>query len=891
MEKQKFNVSGMSCSACSARVEKVVGALDGVKSVSVSLLTNSMVVEYDAPLTAKDVSKAVADAGYKATLASDKSEKKDKMNPILVMVIRLVVSIVLLIPLMYVSMGAVMWDWPLPTSFKNDPMAIAIYEMVLSLVIMVINGKFFVSGTNSLLHRAPNMDTLVSMGSAISFIYSVALMIQAAVRPEHLAHLAHNLYFESAAMILALITLGKTLEAYSKGKTTSAIKGLMNLAPKTAHVIVDGVEKEIPVSDLQENDLFVVRPGENFAADGEIVSGDTSVNESSVTGESMPIDKTIGSSVISGTTNINGFVTVKAKKVGENTTLAGIIKLVEDASSSKAPIAKTADKVSGVFVPTVISVALLVFVVWISVTKNIEISLKHAISVLVISCPCALGLATPVAIMVGNGKGAKAGILFKTATALEEAGKADIAVLDKTGTITKGMPVVTDVKTLSSYSENELVLLAARLESGSEHPIASAVVNRAKELYGDEILPADSFENLSGHGVNGTLDGLDALIGNATLMQKNDMLSPEAQEVGNEFSKQGKTPLFFALDGKIVGIIAVADEIKPDSAQAISTLKKQGLRVIMLTGDNALSAKAVADKCSVDAVISGVLPSDKDNVLSALKKYGKVIMVGDGINDAPALSRADIGIAIGAGTDIAIDSADIVLMKSSLSYVAKAINLSRRTLLNIKENLFWAFIYNVICIPIAAGVLSFDPVNITLNPMIGAAAMSLSSVCVVLNALRLNLANLNKEFKRKKPPVDVDVEDVKAVVKNRKNQSESVATSPQSTQTETAIDFANGNCSTDESNRPDTCDTAQIETETDKNKGEYIMQKTISIEGMMCMHCVKHVNEALSKVDGVSLVEVSLENKNAIVTLTKDVSDSALKAAVETEGYDVTEIR
>lgn len=889
MEKQKFNVSGMSCSACSARVEKVVGALDGVKSVSVSLLTNSMVVEYDAPLTAKDVSKAVADAGYKAALASDKSEKKDKMNPILVMVIRLVVSIVLLIPLMYVSMGVVMWGWPL--SFADDTMAIAVYELVLSLVIMVINGKFFVSGTKSLIHRAPNMDTLVSMGSAISFIYSVALMIQAAVRPEHLAHLAHNLYFESAAMILALITLGKTLEAYSKGKTTSAIKGLMNLAPKTAHVIVDGVEKEIPVSDLQENDLFVVRPGENFAADGEIVSGDTSVNESSVTGESMPVEKAIGSQVISGTTNINGFVTVKAKKVGENTTLAGIVKLVEDASSSKAPIAKTADKVSGIFVPTVILVALLVFVVWISVTKNIEISLKHAISVLVISCPCALGLATPVAIMVGNGKGAKAGILFKTATALEQAGKADIVVLDKTGTITKGTPVVTDVKTLSSYSENELVLLAARLESGSEHPIASAVVNRAKQISNTEISPADSFENLSGHGVKGTLYGLDALIGNATLMQKNDMLSPEAQEVGNEFSKQGKTPLFFALDGKIVGIIAVADEIKPDSAQAISALKKQGLRVIMLTGDNALSAKAVAEKCSVDAVISDVLPSDKDNVLSALKKYGKVIMVGDGINDAPALSRADIGIAIGAGTDIAIDSADIVLMKSSLSDVAKAINLSRRTLLNIKENLFWAFIYNVICIPIAAGALSFDPVNITLNPMIGAAAMSLSSVCVVLNALRLNLANLNKESKRKKPPVDVDVEEVKAVVQNRKIQNQSVATSLQSTQTETAIDFANGNCSTDESNRPDTCDTAQIETETDKNKGEYIMQKTISIEGMMCMHCVKHVNEALSKVDGVSLVEVSLENKNAIVTLTKDVSDSALKAAVETEGYDVTEIR
>ena len=877
----------MSCSACSARVEKVVGALDGVKSVSVSLLTNSMVVEYNPPLTSKDISKAVAEAGYKAALASDKSEKKDKMNPILVMVIRLVVSIVLLIPLMYVSMGVVMWGWPL--SFADDTMAIAVYELVLSLVIMVINGKFFVSGTKSLIHRAPNMDTLVSMGSAISFIYSVALMIQAAVRPEHLAHLAHNLYFESAAMILALITLGKTLEAYSKGKTTSAIKGLMNLAPKTVHAIVDGVEKEIPVSDLQENDLFVVRPGENFAADGEIVSGDTSVNESSVTGESMPIDKTVGSSVISGTTNINGFVTVKAQKVGENTTLAGIIKLVEDASSSKAPIAKTADKVSGVFVPTVILVALLVFVVWISVTKNIEISLKHAISVLVISCPCALGLATPVAIMVASGKGAKAGILFKTATALEEAGKADIAVLDKTGTITKGMPVVTDVKTLSSYSENELVLLAARLESGSEHPIASAVVNRAKELFGDEILPADSFENLSGHGIKGSVNGLAALIGNSSLMRNGGLLSEEAEDVAKAFSSQGKTPLYFALDGKIAGIIAVADEIKPDSVQAISTLKQQGLRVVMLTGDNALSAKAVADKCSVDAVISDVLPSDKDNVLSALKKYGKVIMVGDGINDAPALSRADIGIAIGAGTDIAIDSADIVLMKSSLSDVAKAINLSRRTLLNIKENLFWAFIYNVICIPIAAGALSFDPVNITLNPMIGAAAMSLSSVCVVLNALRLNLANLEKHAKRKKPPVDIDVAQIESVVASRKNVELSADFSTESAQTDAAIDACN---------EKNTCPIASdksksnaVNNKTENKKGASAMQKTISIEGMMCMHCVKHVNEALSKVDGVSLVEVSLENKNAIVTLSSPVDDSILKSAVENAGYDVTEIR
>ena len=899
MEKQKFNVSGMSCSACSARVEKVVGALEGVKSVSVSLLTNSMVVEYDAPLSAKEICKAVAESGYKASLASDKSEKKDKMNPILVMVIRLAISLVLLIPLMYVSMGVVMWDWPL--SFKDNPMAIAVYELVISLVIMVINGKFFVSGTKSVLHRAPNMDTLVSMGSAISFIYSVALMIQAGVHPEHLHHLAHNLYFESAAMILALITLGKTLEAYSKGKTTSAIKGLMNLAPKTVRVLSDGAEKEIPVADLKENDLFVVRPGENFAADGEIVSGETSVNESSVTGESMPVDKTVGSNVISGTTNLNGFVTVKALKVGENTTLSGIIKLVEDASSSKAPIAKTADKVSGVFVPTVILVALLVFIVWISVTKNLEESLKHAISVLVISCPCALGLATPVAIMVASGKGAKAGVLFKTATALEEAGKADIVVLDKTGTITKGAPVVTDVKSLENLSQDELILLAARLESGSEHPVASAIVNRAKEISQDEIVTADGSENLSGHGVKGVINGLEALIGNATLMSANALLSSDAEQIGKEFSTQGKTPLYFALGGKIVGIIAVADEIKPDSAEATSTLKKQGLRVVMLTGDNALSANAVAQKCNVDAVISDVLPGDKDSVLSVLKKYGKVIMVGDGINDAPALSRADIGIAIGAGTDIAIDSADVVLMKSSLSDVAKAITLSRRTLLNIKENLFWAFVYNVVCIPIAAGALSFDPVNITLNPMIAAGAMSLSSVCVVLNALRLNLANLNNGTKRKKPPVDFDVESVKAAIKSNTGGNNNDSTNAASSG-DNATSCADDTCNDSTPNRTNDavdCENANLRNDGNRNssnpdntiQGEQTMQKTISIEGMMCMHCVKHVNDALSKVSGVSSVNVSLDDKNAVVTLSTDVSDSTLKAAVENAGYDVVSIK
>ncbi len=897
MKTQSFNVSGMSCSACSARVEKVVANLDGVKSVSVSLLTNSMLVEYDAPLTQKDICKAVANAGYKAFPKDDKSQAKDKLNPIVIMVIRLALSALLLVPLMYVSMGVVMWGWPL--SFADNPMSIAIYELVLSLAIMAINFRFFVSGTKSLLHRAPNMDTLVSMGSAISFIYSVALMIQAAVRPEHLAHLAHNLYFESAAMILVLITLGKTLEAYSKGKTTSAIKALVNLAPKTVHILKDGAQIEIPLSDLRENDLFVVRPGENFAADGEIVSGDASVNQASITGESMPVDKTVGDAVISGTTNLNGFLTVRARKVGENTTLSGIIKLVEDATLSKAPIAKTADKVSGVFVPSVILVALLVFVVWISVTKNIEISLKHAISVLVISCPCALGLATPVAIMVASGKGAKAGVLFKTATALEQAGKADIVVLDKTGTITKGTPVVTDVKPLADLSETELILLAARLESGSEHPIASAIVSRAKELSSGEITPADNFASLSGHGLKGTLNGRDALIGNAALMQSNGLLTPQAQESGTAFAQQGKTPLYFALDGEIAGVIAVADELKPDSQEAISTLKKQGLRVVMLTGDNALSAQAVADQCHVDALVSDVLPSDKDAVISALKKQGKVIMVGDGINDAPALTRADVGIAIGAGTDVAIDSADVVLMKSSLSDVAKAVTLSRRTLLNVKENLFWAFFYNVICIPIAAGALSFEPVNLTLNPMIGAAAMSLSSVCVVLNALRLNLVNLTKHASRKKPPVALDITKVKAALSQVRSTENSNAVQPCDALSTDGISTPCSGACTQSSDcsctqpsdiAPQNLSQNSNGTFTADKKGESTMQKTLSIEGMMCMHCVKHVKDALSALDGVASVDVSLESKTATVTLSADVPDSTLRTAVTAAGYDVTSI-
>ena len=881
MEKTKFNVSGMSCSACSARVEKVVGALDGVKEVSVSLLTNSMVVTTDDTVTAKDISKAVSDAGYKATPASDKSEKKEKINPTLAMLIRLIVSIVLLIPLMYVSMGAVMWDWPLPEGFKSNPMAIAGYELALSLVIMVINGKFFVSGTKAIFHKAPNMDTLVSMGSGISFIYSVALMIQAGVHPEHLHHLAHNLYFESAAMILALITLGKTLESYSKGKTTSAIKGLMNLAPQTVRLLKDEQETEIPLSDLKEGDLFIVRPGENFAADGVVVSGSGSVNEASVTGESMPAYKTVGSNVVSGTTDIDGFITVKALKVGEDTTLASIVKLVEDASSSKAPIAKTADKVSGIFVPSVILVALVVFIIWIAVTKNLEISLKHAISVLVISCPCALGLATPVAIMVGNGKGAKNGILFKTATALEEAGKTDIVVLDKTGTITKGTPEVTDILAFEGLNQEEVIHYSARLEQGSSHPIASAILDKAQSISSDAIVPADDFQNLSGHGIKGSLDGKVALLGNASLMTDEGIDVSVFKDDFNALSHQGKTPLFLALDGKIVGIVAVRDQLKEDSVSAIEAMHKLGVKVVMLTGDNALSAQSVANECGVDAVISDVLPEDKDFVLSVLKEQGKVIMVGDGVNDAPALTRADVGIAIGAGTDIAIDSADVVLMHSSLADVAKAITLSRRTLLNIKENLFWAFIYNVICIPIAAGALSFDPVNVTLTPMIGAAAMSLSSVCVVLNALRLNLVKLDRHTMRSKHHVTLDTSNILARLQDNKKAKEQSKKSKNTLETEDKNNQISAKIDTN---------TVATQTACNTDKGDNNMTKTLKIEGMMCSHCVAHVKKALESVEGVNGVDVSLENKSAVVTLSKSVDDSVLTTAVKDAGYDVVSI-
>lgn len=821
----------MTCSACSARVEKAVGKVDGVNEVAVNLLTNSMTVSFDSPATSDSIMRAVADAGYKASAQNEKTGD-EKLNPLFKMILRLIISAVFLIPLMYVSMGYVMFGFPIP-DFLSSPLAIAIYELTFSLAIILVNNKFFVSGTKSLFHRAPNMDTLVSMGSGISFIYSLALTIKIGVHPELGHEILHGLYFESAAMILVLITLGKTLETYSKGKTTSAIKGLMSLAPDTVRILVDGNEKEIALIDLKRNDLFVVRPGENFPADGIVVSGSSDVNEASVSGESLPVYKTVGDMVTSGTSNVNGFLTVKAVEVGENTTLGKIVKLVEDASSSKAPIAKTADKVSGVFVPTVISVAIIVFIIWIAVTKDFANSLTHAISVLVISCPCALGLATPVAIMVGNGKGAKNGVLFKSATALEETGKCSIVVLDKTGTITRGTPEVTDVISFSTMIEKDIISISASLEKGSEHPIAYAILNKGKSL---ELTPAENFISVPGKGIKGKINGQEYALTNGTDL----LLSSEISEVGESLARQGKTPLYLSQNGIVQGVIAVRDEIKQSSKNAIATLREQGMKVVMLTGDNAISARAIADECGVDDVISGVLPTDKASAVSALKKYGKTIMAGDGINDAPALTVADVGIAIGAGTDVAIDSADVVLMHSDLTDVTRAITLSRKTLTNVKENLFWAFIYNCVCIPIAAGVFSMEPINLSLNPMIGAGAMSLSSVCVVLNALRLNLVNIDKHTKRKS--VDFDVIEIKSLLEKEKEIN---------------------------------------------SKGDISMTKTMIIEGMMCMHCVAHVKKALENIDGVNAVEVSLENKSATITLSHDVASEDLKNAVTTVGYEV----
>lgn len=844
---EQYNVTGMSCAACSARVEKAVSAVPGVTACSVSLLTNSMGVEGTA--APEQVIAAVEHAGYGATqkgsgskdgknggrnMASEYEEMlKDKETPVLKR--RLVLSLVLLIPLMYFSMGHTMWGWPLPSFFDGNHIAVGLVQLLLTIAIMVINKKFFVNGFKGLMHKAPNMDTLVALGSGASFIYSLyALfaMTDAQVKGDVEAVMSymHEFYFESAAMILALITVGKMLEARSKGKTTDALKSLMKLAPKTATLIRDGQEVEVPVEQVRIGDIFAVRPGENIPVDGVVVEGHSAVNESALTGESIPVDKEVGDGVSAATLNQSGYLKCEASRVGEDTTLSQIIQMVSDAAATKAPIAKIADKVSGIFVPTVITIAVITTIVWLLAGQTIGFALARGISVLVISCPCALGLATPVAIMVGNGMGAKHGIMFKTAVSLEETGKIQIVALDKTGTITSGEPKVTDIYPTAGYTERELLDAAHALELKSEHPLARAII-----AYGEkQNLPKQEisdFQAVPGNGLTGMWQQKKLAGGNLNFIRGNAKVSKEIEEKAEEFANAGKTPLFFSADGKLLGIIAVADVIKEDSPQAVKELQNMGIKVVMLTGDNERTAKAIGAQAGVDEVIAGVLPEGKESVIRALKEKGKTAMVGDGINDAPALTRADMGIAIGAGTDIAIDAADVVLMKSRLSDVPAAIRLSRAALRNIHQNLFWAFFYNCIGIPLAAGV--FIPIfGWQLNPMFGAAAMSLSSFCVVTNALRLNFFSMYDASRDRK---------IKA--KKTKNAKE--------------------------------------------NKK---MERTMKINGMMCGHCsgrVKKVLEALPEVDEAI---VSHQDGTAIVKLNAEIADDVLKNTVEAQDYEVVSV-
>ena len=842
---EKFDVTGMTCAACSAHVERAVRGVEGVKEVAVSLLTNSMTVDFSSPATAEKICAAVSAAGYDAAPQNIGGKKENKKSTLesgepKKILYRLIASAALLLPLMCVSMGHLMWGWPLPEIFASDPLAIGLYQLLLTTAVAVINQRFFISGTKSLLHGAPNMDTLVSLGSAAAYIYSTAVLFEmchAAVNGDiqTAMHHLHGLYYESAAMILTLITVGKYLEAVSKGRTTDAIKSLMDLAPKTACVIRDGKEQVIPAEEVVKGDTFVVRPGESIPVDGRVISGGSAVDESALTGESIPVDKAPGSLVSAATLNQNGFLTCEATRVGEDTTLSQIIETVENAAATKAPIAKIADKVSGVFVPAVMAIALVAGAAWLISGRPFSFALARAISVLVISCPCALGLATPVAIMVGSGVGAKHGVLFKTASALEQTGKTQIVVLDKTGTLTKGKPQVTDILPASGYDADSLLRLAASLESKSEHPLAAAITRRAGES-NVETDEAQGFTALPGHGVRAEINGKTAIGGNATLIKSKGMLDADMKALGERLADEGKTPLYFAFDGRIAGIIAVADVVKKDSGQAISELKDMGIRTVMLTGDNRRTALSVAKQTGIDEVVSDVLPGDKAEVVEKLRKYGKVAMVGDGINDAPALTQADIGIAIGAGADVALDAADVVLMKSSVGDVAAAIRLSRQTLRNIHENLFWAFFYNCIGIPIAAGAL-IPAFNIALNPMLGAAAMSLSSFCVVTNALRLNFFKPDRPFKGKsKQPAEL----------------------PKLMPTEENI----------------------------KNTEETAMKKTVYINGMMCSHCTVHVQKALGALDGVESVEVSLEDKKAVLTLNKNVDDAVITAAVREAGYE-----
>ena len=889
---KQYTVTGMSCAACSSRVEKAVSKVPGVTACSVSLLTNSMGVEGDVP--PETVIHAVEDAGYGASLkgqgtaaqAQSASEAedalKDRETPVLKH--RLIASLGFLAVLMYMSMGHMMWGWPLPHFMDGNHVAMGLLQLLLAGIIMVINQKFFISGFKGLLHRAPNMDTLVALGSGASFIYStyaLFAMTDAQLKGNDTAVMSymHEFYFESAAMILALITVGKMLEARSKGKTTDALKGLMKLAPKTAVIIRDGVETKVPIEEVKKGDVFVVRPGENIPVDGVVLEGASAVNEAALTGESIPVDKAQGDPVSAATVNQSGYLRCEATRVGEDTSLSQIIRMVSDAAATKAPIAKIADRVSGVFVPAVITIAVVTTIVWLLAGQTFGFALARGISVLVISCPCALGLATPVAIMVGNGMGAKNGILFKTAVSLEETGKMDIVALDKTGTITSGEPRVTDVIPSGGVTEKELVSLALSLEKKSEHPLAKAVLLYAKEQQVDAPEAAD-FQALPGNGLSGTLDGASLAGGSFSYISGHTTVSAQEQASFERLASEGKTPLCFMKNGRLAGMIAVADVIKEDSPQAVKELQNMGIRVVMLTGDNERTARAIGAQAGVDEVIAGVLPDGKESVIRSLKEQGKVAMVGDGINDAPALTRADIGIAIGAGTDIAIDAADVVLMKSRLSDVPAAIRLSRATLRNIHENLFWAFFYNVVGIPLAAG-LWYPIFGWKLNPMFGAAAMSLSSFCVVTNALRLNLFKMHDASKDH--PMRKRAE--KAASKGGEKAENAGAVRMGAEDTRSIGQTANGN------------ETVSKEMQKSENQKNNInmegitMTKTMNIEGMMCGHCEARVKKALEALAGVESAEVSHEKGTAVVSMSADVSDDTLKEAVEAQDYKVDSIQ
>ena len=889
---KQYTVTGMSCAACSSRVEKAVSKVPGVTACSVSLLTNSMGVEGDVP--PETVIHAVEDAGYGASLkgqgtaaqAQSASEAedalKDRETPVLKH--RLIASLGFLAVLMYMSMGHMMWGWPLPHFMDGNHVAMGLLQLLLAGIIMVINQKFFISGFKGLLHRAPNMDTLVALGSGASFIYStyaLFAMTDAQLKGNDTAVMSymHEFYFESAAMILALITVGKMLEARSKGKTTDALKGLMKLAPKTAVIIRDGVEKKVPIEEVKKGDVFVVRPGENIPVDGVVLEGASAVNEAALTGESIPVDKAQGDPVSAATVNQSGYLRCEATRVGEDTSLSQIIRMVSDAAATKAPIAKIADRVSGVFVPAVITIAVVTTIVWLLAGQTFGFALARGISVLVISCPCALGLATPVAIMVGNGMGAKNGILFKTAVSLEETGKMDIVALDKTGTITSGEPRVTDVIPSGGVTEKELVGLALSLEKKSEHPLAKAVLLYAKEQQMDAPEAAD-FQALPGNGLSGTLNGASLAGGSFSYISGHTTVSAQEQASFERLASEGKTPLCFMKNGRLAGMIAVADVIKEDSPQAVKELQNMGIRVVMLTGDNERTARAIGAQAGVDEVIAGVLPDGKESVIRSLKEQGKVAMVGDGINDAPALTRADIGIAIGAGTDIAIDAADVVLMKSRLSDVPAAIRLSRATLRNIHENLFWAFFYNVVGIPLAAG-LWYPIFGWKLNPMFGAAAMSLSSFCVVTNALRLNLFKMHDASKDH--PMRKRAE--KTANKGGEKAENAGAVRMGAEDTRSIGQTANGN------------ETVSKEMQKSENQKNNInmegitMTKTMNIEGMMCGHCEARVKKALEALAGVESAEVSHEKGTAVVSMSADVADDTLKEAVEAQDYKVDSIQ